>query len=497
MLNDVTRARRASGIAVALFAALIAISCTTASARDEYRIMWVDIFHPGFRTAQEIDTMLQVARAANYNAVLVQARKACDAFYNSSVEPKNSAVDRAFDPLDYAIRQAHDTSGGKRRIEVHAWLVAYRCRMPSDDTWKNPKHVYQRHPEWLSQTFSGKKEDTTDRDQAGRFYLDPGVPQVTDYNLEVVRDLLSNYPDLDGLHFDYVRYPETKGGGNMWGYNPISVARFNTLYGRTGKPAPDDAQWCEFRRQQVVFMVRKVYAHVRAWRPNVKVSGALITWGSIAKGFEKSDAYGVVMQDWEGLARAGFLDLMIPMNYKREGVTDQARQHREWAQFLGEVARTSGRFGVNGVDGEELNSLDGILAQARATRNLPGISGIATYCYAQCRKGSRTVPDLAFFDGIRKGLFTDVARVPEAKWLTRPTEGIVKGIITRRGKPVDGAIVRIGRRTAMTDGSGFYAIARLAPGTQEMVVEQGGQPIAQTTVNIAAGQVTDSPLNAR
>src|SRR5437016_3399661 len=98
-----------------LIVALFALS-PAARARDEYRVLWVDVFHAGLRTPSEIDTMIQTARAANYNAVFVQVRKACDSYYNSSVEPKSEKIDPQFDPLAYCIQRAHDTAGGQRRI---------------------------------------------------------------------------------------------------------------------------------------------------------------------------------------------------------------------------------------------------------------------------------------------------------------------------------------------------------------------------------------------
>lgn len=481
---------------IRLFTALLLVLglAGQAHARDEYRMLWVDIFHEGFRTPQEIDTMLQVARAANYNAIIVQTRKACDAYYNSGVEPKNSAIDKGFDPLAYTIRRAHECRRGERPIEVHAWMVAYRCRIPGDDMWRNPRHVFQRHPEWLSQKFDGSKESRGEN--AGRYYLDPGVPQVIDYNLEVVRDLLSRY-EVDGICYDYIRYPECEGKANQWGYNPIAIARFNALYGRSGKPAPDDPDWCEFRRQQVSDLIRKVYAHVRKWRPAVKVSAAAIAWGSISKGYEYTDAYSTIFQDWAGMARSGFLDIMIPMNYKRENVAEQAADHRRWAQFLGYWAQQTGRFGVNTVDGEDLNDLNGIVSQMSATRKMQGMSGLATYCYAQTRRESKSIPDATFFDTIRRKFYDSPACVPEATWITRPREGMVKGIVTRGGRPWDNAVVRIGNRETRTDGTGFYAIARMRPGSCNVAVMSGEQAVTACSVEVCAGQVAELPIAVR
>src|SRR5438270_10525674 len=47
------------------------ITPVPAPAGAEYRLLWVDVFHPGLRNAQEIDTMLQVARGAGYNGIIV------------------------------------------------------------------------------------------------------------------------------------------------------------------------------------------------------------------------------------------------------------------------------------------------------------------------------------------------------------------------------------------------------------------------------------------
>jgi len=455
--------------------------------------LWVDVFHEGLRSKEEADAMLATARAANYNALIIQVRKACDAYYNSTVEPRNSKVAAGFDPLQYIIEKAHNPGWGQRRLEVHAWLVAYRARIPHDELWKDPRHVFQRHPEWLSMRSNGSREDAGEN--KGKYYLDPGVPAVIDYNLEVVRDILSRY-DVDGIHYDYIRYPESSSGLSDWGFNPIAIARYNALYSKTGTPKASDPEFAEFRRQQIYDQVRKVYAHVRAWRPRVKVSIAAIVWGDVLRGYEKTDAWGGIFQDWRTMAMDGYVDLIIPMNYKREKVLSQAQAHRSWARYLGQVANESRRFGINGVDGEELNSLDGILAQMRDTRNLPGLAGLANYCYGQPRAGSarRQIPDTDFFDGIKTGVYNEPALVPEADWLTNPHEGLVKGIVSRSGKPVDGATVRLGTRVTRTDGTGFYAFARVNTGSHALRAEDAHGTIGSRSVTVQPGIVAECPL---
>jgi len=488
--------RRAHAFAVSLPIIVLWLCGAIAPAAPEYRMLWVDVFHPGLRTPQEIDTMIATARRANYNAIIVQMRKACDAFYNSSVEPKNEAISADFDPLAYIIERAHDTSNGQKPLEVHAWLVAYRCRMPADNTWKNPRHIFQRHPEWLSQTISGAKEDKGEN--PGRFYLDPGVPAVIDYTAEVVRDIVSRY-DIDGIHFDYIRYPESEGKGNPWGYNPIAVSRFNKIYGRSGKPAPDDPDWSDFRRRQVFHLVRRAYVEAHSLRPDIKVSAATIAWGNMGGDFTRTDAYSRIFQDWPAMLEAGVLDIAIPMNYKRESVPAQAAAHRAWARFLGQTAQSAGRFGVNGIDGETLNTLSDILAQMRATRSIPGIAGLANYCYAETRRGAPNPPDVEFFDAIRANVYQRWVAPPSASWLTSPSTGIVYGIATKSsGKPLDNALVRLASgEVTFTDGTGFFAFCRVRPGSNKVMLGSDAVGTAGENIDVRAGRMKEVRLVAQ
>ena len=79
----------------------------------------------------EVSTLVNTARTYNYNAIVPEIRKCGDAYCHSLYEPKanNPAVNDpnpTFDALSAMIQYAHDTSGGKKYIEFHAWMVADR-----------------------------------------------------------------------------------------------------------------------------------------------------------------------------------------------------------------------------------------------------------------------------------------------------------------------------------------------------------------------------------
>ncbi len=201
------------------------------------------------------------------------------------------------------------------------------------------------------------------------------------------------------------------------------------------------------------------------------------------------------------MAADGWLDIILPMNYKREERPAQAKDYRDWAQFLAQVGQKTGRHAVNSSDGEELNTLEGIVTQLTATRNLPGLAGIATYCYAQTRKGwSDKGVDTVFFNAIRDRVFGGKpAAIPDAPWLSRPQEGLIKGVATKGSTRLDGSSVRLDDgRVTHTDGTGFYAFARVKPGTRTVTLLDGaGESMARQTVEVSAGKVLEAPLATR
>src|SRR5512139_1578211 len=99
---------------------------------EEFRAFWVDAWNsPSILNAAEVRTLLGTPgdandggriRSANCNAVIVQVRRRADVCYPSAMgEPYMSGLSPSnFNALQAMIAAAHDTTGGKKRIEVHA-----------------------------------------------------------------------------------------------------------------------------------------------------------------------------------------------------------------------------------------------------------------------------------------------------------------------------------------------------------------------------------------
>jgi uncharacterized lipoprotein YddW (UPF0748 family) len=278
----------------------------------QYRALWVDAFHDGIKSPAQVQKLVADAHRANINALIIQVRKAGDAYFNRSDEPRATDIigPPAFDPLAYVIRLAH---AAIPRIEVHAWLNTFFAGESSQ--------VYIQHGDMW-----GNRAD----DGSSSGYLDPGVPEVQLYTHKVFMDVAKNY-DIDGLHMDFVRYP-----GLGWGYSPESVSLYMLETGTQTAPWSGDAAWQAWRRARVTGFVRDLHDDLKSTSPSIKLSGALICFGGgplTPADWPLTSAYSSVFQDWKDWLSAGYLDFGVPMNYDSDWSAQQKGWFDRWLNF--------------------------------------------------------------------------------------------------------------------------------------------------------------------
>ena len=349
----------------------------------EMRGLWVDAFHPGFKSAEETSAMVAKAKDCNFNALFVQVRKRGDVYYESAIEPKANDVDAAYDPLADVITKAHAAG-----LEVHAWISVYEVY--HDTKWNDPhsQQVHLKRPDWLMKDYLGR---TTFYGE--KLFLDPGVPEVQAYLVSIVDELVKDYA-VDGIHLDIARYP-----GREAGYNSASIARFNLDAGRTGKPESEDETWCTWRRAQVTSFVQSAYQKATSIKPAVKVSAAVFA--------NRTSAFHQHFQDWEGWLKAGILDFAVPMVFPKDNQVFQ--------KSAAEVAAvpTNGRHIYLGQGGYRLGAAQGVeqISMARQA----GFGGIVVYSYHYC---ARPQPNQSssMMDALKAGLFAEADTVPVMSW---------------------------------------------------------------------------------
>jgi uncharacterized lipoprotein YddW (UPF0748 family) len=299
--------------------------CTSLIAKDvndEFRATWVITWEymSGSRSTSEnmarIRHILDEQQKANMNAVLWQVRQGGTSYYISTNEPWGPYTgykDPGFDPLAYAIEEAH-----KRGMEIHAWFNTFQT---SEMVAGAP--AYQ-HPEWVCRNSSGQP-------MASSRTVSPGLKQVRDYTVQVAMDIVRRY-DIDGLHLDYVRWSELSGLAALQKSSPehpqldgmISAQDLQALNSTMASPYLYDvdhpysagipvgfSMWEDWWRWSVTEFVHTLHDSIHAAKPWVRLSAAAIgayNWG----GWQ---GYGSVYQDAALWFNKGYVDQLMPMHY--------------------------------------------------------------------------------------------------------------------------------------------------------------------------------------
>jgi uncharacterized lipoprotein YddW (UPF0748 family) len=426
--------------------------------QTEFRAFWADRYHTGMRSSSEINSMVSRAVQGNYNAIIAQVLAYQDngsvyhgAFWNSSILPKANGISPSFDPLGYLVQQAHANG-----LEAHAWIIPYRaCTAwpPSGNS------TLASHPEWIMNEIGamGLGPQLIGGDA---YQLDPGSPDVQEYLISIVQELVTNYA-IDGVHWDYIRYTHpTAGYPADTSYTKSGLARFQARTGYVGTPPVDEPSWEDFRRLEVTELMRRAYAEIGGISTNpqqpLRHSAALITWGAAPGVFEQSSAWAR-FSNWKLWLQMGYLDLGIPMAYY-----DQTQYPTYYTGWVDKAL--TWRYDRHMAIGPALykNTFANSATQIAYAQSA-GADGISTYSYAVTRNDTS---DFTWYSSYAPTyVFPSPASPPSMPWKDPAvsTEGTLWGQVTDgSGDPVEQATLRVVRVGVVeTDGNGYYVYTKL------------------------------------
>jgi uncharacterized lipoprotein YddW (UPF0748 family) len=403
---------RRAGLACLMLLVLASAAAEAKNARPEFRGVW--IVRHDLATPRQVIRAVRDAARLGFNAVLVQVRGRGDALYRSEIVPRSETLDAAgpdFDPLALVIQEAR-----KAGLEVHAWVNVFLTWHPTRRVPVSAGHLVRRHPEWFMASSDGidmgrldlADVDLIRRGVEGR-YLSPAVAAVRAHLVAVVRELVARY-DVDGVHLDYVRFPN-----RHYDFSRAATAGFRKRY-RLDPPPTDPAAsradtaasvrarlWEAWRAQQVTQTVRSLREAVDAVRPWVRLSAAVKP--------DPGTAYRQFGQDWVRWVNDGLVDFVVPMFYV--GTTGEIAAQMVVAKGL---VRSGYLYAGLGAYNQ---AADETLDQVAAARRL-GVPGVVIYSYAALAEDGRTRRRL------RNGPFADAAQIPEMTWKPKRGQGEAK-----------------------------------------------------------------------
>ncbi len=274
----------------------------------ENRAMW---YRSNEKSDEEVRQTINKLKLLNVNALYIETWY--DGYCIGQIDVdgvKQNAVHDGYDVLEGFIRIGHENG-----IEVHAWVENFFIGYY--DGSLQPSN--QLLVDWSEKILIDKK---------GRHYfyyydgcnfgfLNPYDRECRDFVLEIYRELITKY-DLDGLHLDYIRFPELNYQEDDFGYNADIIAAFAKKTGiktdpRTfAKGSSEKEKWDQFRREIITSFVEEVYEMVTDLEPELWLSAATYPDVKLVRTTIFQDVATWVENDW--------LDEVFSMSYGADNV---------------------------------------------------------------------------------------------------------------------------------------------------------------------------------
>ena len=225
------------------------------------------------RQQKELTDILDKLHDAGINAVLFQVRTRSAVLYPSLYEPwapcvsGNVGKSPGYDPLKFAIDECH-----KRGIELHAWVTTIPAGKWNSDVCKRLRK---------------KLPGVLKRDGADGF-MDPANHKTAKHLTDICAEIAKNY-DIDGIHLDYIRYPEN--------YRlKISASQ---------------------ARNNITDIVKSIRSEVKSIKPWVKMSCSPIgKYSDLSRYSSRGwNARDRVYQDAQAWMENSLMDILFPMMY--------------------------------------------------------------------------------------------------------------------------------------------------------------------------------------
>ena len=288
----------------------------SAISKPDVRSIWLD--RETIVNAGSVEGLAQIFdrfKAAGINTVFVETVNAGYPIYESAIAPEKNPLIKGWDPLQAAI-----DLGKRHDMEIHAWVWLFAAGNQAHNRIiglpnSYPGPILSANPDWAGFDSHGNLIIPGQT----KTFLDPANSEVRAYLLDLLSEIATRY-DVDGIQFDYVRYPfQDAYSGRNFGYGIAAREKFRRLTGtdpitlspRNGGDSTRAYlwnQWTAFRTQQVSTFVADASQRLRRQHPDLIISAAVFADSSYKRKL-------AIQQDWEDWADQGLIDWIVLMSY--------------------------------------------------------------------------------------------------------------------------------------------------------------------------------------
>lgn len=203
------------------------------------------------------------------------------------------------DPVRDLIDEAH-----KRNIKVFFWYeFGFMADIKPVSPQNNP--ILARHPHWQGIGNDGQPASYNKQD----FYFNSFDPDVQQYLINLIREGIKKYPDVDGIQGDD-RLPAACINS---GYDRKTVKLYKKEQGGALPPADfKDSVWVRWRLDKLNDFGVRLYKQVKKQNPNVMVSFSPNPYP-----WSRDN----LLQEWPVWVKSGICDVLAVQCYRRDSIS--------------------------------------------------------------------------------------------------------------------------------------------------------------------------------
>lgn len=283
---------------------------TQPSQADDFRGFWCHDATglPG----KSWDESIKLLSESGFNAIVPNMLWGATCSYPSKVLTPEARVAERGDQVAQCLAAC-----AKYGVKCHVWKVNWNCGS-------------QASKDLLADLAAQKRTQKSFDGTENTRWLCPSHPVNQQLEVDAMLELVRNYPTLDGIHFDYIRYPGPEGC-----FCDGCRERFQQRLGAVVENWPRDVRekddlrepWLQFRRDAITTVVRQVHEQAKKIRPGIEISAAVFrNWPQCRDS---------VAQDWSLWCERGWLDFVCPMNYTDSNLEFEQQCRRQLAPSHG------------------------------------------------------------------------------------------------------------------------------------------------------------------
>lgn len=237
--------------------------------------------------------------------------------YSDNPLIKHTTANGSYDALEGFVRICHENG-----IQVHAWVENFFIGTVEAQESANKELAEHFKGKWL---IDSKGNDTFYYSTSNThfIFLNPFDSEVRSFLLNFYDEMIQKY-DIDGIHLDYIRFPE-KNGQATFGYNDDIISAWQTASNTTADPRNISSgsllnSWNKFRQDIISSFVKEIHNRINSQSKDIWLSAAVYPGiPSI-----KND----IFQDCENWVQNHYVDELFSMSYGTDTnyVAQNARQ---------------------------------------------------------------------------------------------------------------------------------------------------------------------------